>query len=435
MWNEKMEPKKQRFTIKKFTVGVASVLIGTTFALYSGGASASADTALDENATEEVTDATGSDTADDKKEVTLSSQITEDTDSADTKDQQNDTSAETASNSEDVSATTDQTTESNESATENTQNNATTTEETNSEKSAEDKNTNEEATTADSAVTTESTESSVTTASQDTTVNSEAQNSASENDTQSTPKQDVVSRAMTLAATNDTGATQSEEAPANGYSVTKGAKADYASGYNASNVPLDPNTSHYTVNSYVVTNDASRGEIGENARKGIGNRYAYSVSEADVEGTGRPTKFYVMKFDENNVVTKTLEIPTDAAGGTSYKIDDYAQVIVANTATGSKAFSIQKFTDDTNWFTPVYSVFDNQVNKGGANSQSLAIPQWVVETTTYKDQDGNELRPEYSQYGWQGSSFTTEPIAIDGYDVRATQDYVSGEYDQNIPAD
>ena len=29
---QKMEPKQQRFAIKKFTVGVASVLIGTTFA-------------------------------------------------------------------------------------------------------------------------------------------------------------------------------------------------------------------------------------------------------------------------------------------------------------------------------------------------------------------------------------------------------------------
>lgn len=33
---QKMEPKQQRFAIKKFTVGVASVLVGTTFAMYSG---------------------------------------------------------------------------------------------------------------------------------------------------------------------------------------------------------------------------------------------------------------------------------------------------------------------------------------------------------------------------------------------------------------
>ncbi|AWZ41425.1 hypothetical protein CPQ89_10560 [Ligilactobacillus murinus] len=40
---EKMEPKHQRFAIKKFTVGVASVLIGTTFAINMGTKVVSAD--------------------------------------------------------------------------------------------------------------------------------------------------------------------------------------------------------------------------------------------------------------------------------------------------------------------------------------------------------------------------------------------------------
>ncbi|WP_056938439.1 mucin-binding protein [Ligilactobacillus hayakitensis] len=39
----KLEPRKQRFTIKKFNVGVASVLIGTTFALFAGQQQVSAD--------------------------------------------------------------------------------------------------------------------------------------------------------------------------------------------------------------------------------------------------------------------------------------------------------------------------------------------------------------------------------------------------------
>lgn len=51
--SQKMEPKQQRFAIKKFTVGVASVLIGTTFALYSGAGSVNADS-LDEAQTEVV---------------------------------------------------------------------------------------------------------------------------------------------------------------------------------------------------------------------------------------------------------------------------------------------------------------------------------------------------------------------------------------------
>ena len=47
---QKMEPTQQRFAIKKFTVGVASVLIGTTFAIYPGNTVVSAD----ENTTGDV---------------------------------------------------------------------------------------------------------------------------------------------------------------------------------------------------------------------------------------------------------------------------------------------------------------------------------------------------------------------------------------------
>ncbi len=34
-YSAKLAPKHQKFAIKKFTVGVASVLIGTTFAVYT----------------------------------------------------------------------------------------------------------------------------------------------------------------------------------------------------------------------------------------------------------------------------------------------------------------------------------------------------------------------------------------------------------------
>ncbi|MCH5384900.1 hypothetical protein DKZ23_00415 [Limosilactobacillus reuteri] len=245
----------------------------------------------------------------------------------------------------------------------------------------------------------------------------------------------ALSSSLILAASaTPSGATQTETpAPNKGYSVTN-ATAAYAKGYNANNVPLDPDPTHRTVNSYVVTNSASPDQLGENDKKGLGNRYAYSVSEADVNGTGLPTKLYFMKFNGDNELVKTIPIPTDATGGTSYKIDDYAQVIVSNTATGSKAFSLQKLTDDNNWFTPIYSTLNNQVDKGGGKSQNLAIPEWVAETTTYRDESGKKLRDDYVQYGWQGSDYTTRPVDIEGYDVRATSVYVAGEYDQDIPA-
>ena len=54
---EKMEPQCQRFTIKKLTFGVASVLIGTTLSLYAGDTIASANDSNDET-TEIIADRT-----------------------------------------------------------------------------------------------------------------------------------------------------------------------------------------------------------------------------------------------------------------------------------------------------------------------------------------------------------------------------------------
>ena len=73
---QKMEPKQQRFAIKKFTVGVASVLVGTTFALYSGAGSVSANETATQEATAELVEDKAADQTDDK-EVTA-------TDTADT---------------------------------------------------------------------------------------------------------------------------------------------------------------------------------------------------------------------------------------------------------------------------------------------------------------------------------------------------------------
>ncbi|MCR1891804.1 Rib/alpha-like domain-containing protein, partial [Ligilactobacillus murinus] len=71
---QKMEPKQQRFAIKKFTVGVASVLVGTTFAMYSGAGNVSADETAAENTSSEVVEDKSEDV--NNKEVVLSSAAT-----------------------------------------------------------------------------------------------------------------------------------------------------------------------------------------------------------------------------------------------------------------------------------------------------------------------------------------------------------------------
>lgn len=74
---QKMEPKQQRFAIKKFTVGVASVLVGTTFALYSGVGSVSANETATQEATAEVVEDNVADQTDDKEVTATNTADTE----------------------------------------------------------------------------------------------------------------------------------------------------------------------------------------------------------------------------------------------------------------------------------------------------------------------------------------------------------------------
>ena len=102
---QKMEPSKQRFAIKKFSVGVASVLVGFTFAAYAGGALA------DENATSDV----ATEVLDDTGETTSSETTTNSTAEDTTKTQSEDvteaqktavTDPTSTANTEDQAATT-----------------------------------------------------------------------------------------------------------------------------------------------------------------------------------------------------------------------------------------------------------------------------------------------------------------------------------------
>lgn len=391
----KMEEKQDRFTIKKLSVGVASVLLGS---FIMGTQTVQTAHASDDNAEDTTVNSAQNTTM--EQVVPLTASTSQSSDSQATNSAQASTVAQsTASNIASAATSTPASSSKSEAVKTNVASTATN-------------------------VSSESTKSDSNVLAQD---NSQAASATMSNR--------ALSSSLILAASaTPSGATQTETpAPTSkGYSVTN--NESYAKNYNANNVPLDPDPTHRTVNSYVVTNSASPDQLGANDKKGLGNRYAYSVSEADVNGTGLPTKFYFMKFNSDNTVATTITIPTDAAGGTSYKIDDYAQVIVSNTATGGKAFSLQKLIDDSNWFTPVYSASNNQVDEGGAKSQELYIPEWVAETTTYRDESGKKLRDDYVQYGWQGSNFTTRPVDVEGYDVRATSEYVAGDYDQDIPA-
>ncbi|MCC4409596.1 mucin-binding protein, partial [Limosilactobacillus reuteri] len=381
----KMEEKQDRFTIKKLSVGVASVLLGS---FIMGTQTVQTAHASDDNAEDTTVNSAQNTTM--EQVVPLTASTSQASDSQATNSAQASTAAQsTASNIASAATSTPASSAKSEAVETNVVSAAT--------------NVSSEATKSDSNVLSHD--------------NSQAASATISNR--------ALSSSLILAAsTTPSGATQAEQpAPNKGYSVTD-ATAKYAKSYNANNVPLDPNPAHQTVNSYIVTGGS---------KNGVGNRYAYSVSEADVNGTGLPTKFYFMKFNSDNTVATTITIPTDVNGGTSYKVDDYAEIVVANTSTGRKQFTLQKLVDDGNWFTPVYSTFDDQVDKGGSVSQVIAIPEWVAETTTYRDESGKKLRDDYVQYGWQGSSYTTRPVDKEGYDVRATPNYVAGDYDLDIP--
>ena len=68
---QKLEPRSQHFTIKKFTIGVASVLIGSTFVLTVGNDRVSANENTGEPLTEKVTP---SDTEVDENVIPFSSE-------------------------------------------------------------------------------------------------------------------------------------------------------------------------------------------------------------------------------------------------------------------------------------------------------------------------------------------------------------------------
>lgn len=299
----KMEEKQDRFTIKKLSVGVASVLLGS---FIMGTQAVQTAHASDDN-TEDATVNSAQNTTMEQV-VPLTASTSQSSDSQATNSAQASTVAQsTASNIASAATSTPASSSKSEAVKTNVASTATN-------------------------VSSESTKSDSNVLAQD---NSQAASATMSNR--------ALSSSLILAASaTPSGATQTETpAPNKGYSVTN-ATAAYAKGYNANNVPLDPDPTHRTVNSYVVTNSASPDQLGENAKKGLGNRYAYSVSEADVNGTGLPTKFYFMKFNSDNTLATTITIPTDAAGGTSYKIDDYAQVIVSNTATGGKSVLFTK---------------------------------------------------------------------------------------------
>ena len=76
--NQKLSAKKQRFKIKKLSVGVASVLVGTMFATYTGADRASADTQVDPAvATTETDDIKESSENDTLKLTEASTEVTE----------------------------------------------------------------------------------------------------------------------------------------------------------------------------------------------------------------------------------------------------------------------------------------------------------------------------------------------------------------------
>ena len=282
----KMEEKQDRFTIKKLSVGVASVLLGS----FIMGTQTVQTAHASDNTTE--------DTTVNNAQSTTTEQVVSLT---------NSTSQTSASNSQATSnaQAADSTVASSaaRSAETNVASSATTSATSASVKTGGDT----------SDVSTSASATSASSVSESTELSLGSSQAAS-----ATLSNRALSSSLVLVAnaTTASGATQTPTStPAAGYSVTP-ATPEYASGYSESNVPLDPNTAHYTVNSYEVVSLGS-GSVGENGKKGLGNRYAYSVSESDVNGTGLPTKFYFMKFDSDNNLVKTVVIPTDAAVGTT----------------------------------------------------------------------------------------------------------------------
>ncbi|MCE5100133.1 MucBP domain-containing protein, partial [Staphylococcus cohnii] len=192
-----------------------------------------------------------------------------------------------------------------------------------------------------------------------------------------------------------------------------------------------PPAEGYSVNSDLPTNNKVTHKIHkatdpkqytfEVARRGKSGdkQYVFSVRKEDVDHVGAPTKFFVTVFDKDKV-TLIKEIDIKTITPSDIQLDE---VTFLNIVAKKNGFSYRLNKIDGNEpsnFLPIYGS-SAQLVTGEVVSYSIVLPHWKGQTTYYYDEQGREIAPPYTQYGWTKSAYTTEPPEIDGYALDSTR--------------
>ncbi|WP_188350568.1 YSIRK-type signal peptide-containing protein, partial [Mammaliicoccus stepanovicii] len=196
-----------------------------------------------------------------------------------------------------------------------------------------------------------------------------------------------------------------EQPPVDGYDVNlEFSPKDDGLSYKINKV-TDPK--HYTFE--VI----SKGEDGS-------KQYTISVRKEDLNQEGTLDRFFITTFDNGIRISRREIDKARIRGGEQIKIDDLTLLSV--TKKGDEyAFRFQKITDSVgDNYKPVYGPNIEKITSPVV-SYPLILPVWKAQTTHYYDEDGNEIAPSYTQYGWTKSKYTTEPPEIKGYDLDYTK--------------
>ena len=192
-----------------------------------------------------------------------------------------------------------------------------------------------------------------------------------------------------------------------------------------------PPADGYSVNSELPTNNKVTYKIHkaadpkqytfEVARRGeSGDRqYVFSVRKEDVDHVGAPTKFFVTVFNKDkNTLVKEIDIKTITPS--DIQLDEMTFLNIVAKKNGF-SFRLNKIdVNEPSNFLPIYGN-SAQLVTGEVVSYSIVLPHWKGQTTYYYDEQGREIVPPFTQYGWPKSTYTTEPPEIAGYAFDSTR--------------
>ncbi|MGT2715755.1 MucBP domain-containing protein [Streptococcus respiraculi] len=215
----------------------------------------------------------------------------------------------------------------------------------------------------------------------------------------------VTSGTSALRATNQNGVEEGAPEWKTDYSVKPVNEAD----------PKDPEPSRYTT--AILGLKEAHGDT-EHPIK-----FTYSVDAEDPKSDdGKPSKIYITAFKDGKPVgNATLDL-SDSTTVVPLTVDNFTVNFTV------KDGDIAATSANSTYFVGRSFSVNSSGNINWAREVVTAAPEWLVQPSRYFDIDTNEeIHPPYNQYGWRGSDYKTVPITIEGYDYVNTVGNPSGD--------